>query len=392
MAFEEKKYLDLAGLQSYDAKIKAKIDAADATLDAAIKAVDGKVTAEVANREAADLAINNKIGTVEDGKTVVDMINDAKNAASGANTALEARVKTNEDAIAAINDPATGILKVAKDYTDAEANRAKAAEKVNADDIDALETRATEVEGKVTTLIGTDANKSVRTIANEELAAQLLSGDAEADFKTLQELAAWLEDHPEDVAAINLAIENLEKLVGTLPTDTTATDIVGYIQQLVKAEEDRAVAAEEALDLRVDALEAAVGADGKSVADQINDKIATLDADESSAAPEAGKGVQVQVVEVDGVITSVAVTGNYDNAYDAKGAAATAEANAVATAAADATTKADAAQAAAEATAAADATAKANAAEVNAKAYADSVENSFKSIETSEIDALFATV
>jgi hypothetical protein len=50
----------------------------------------------------------------------------------------------------------------------------------------------------------------VRTIANEELAAQLLSDSADASFKTLQALAAWIEDHPEDVAAINAAIQQLQ--------------------------------------------------------------------------------------------------------------------------------------------------------------------------------------
>jgi hypothetical protein len=59
---------------------------------------------------------------------------------------------------------------------------------------------------KLDILIGGDGDKSARTIANEELASQLLSDSAEASFKTLQELAAWIEDHPEDVAAINEAI------------------------------------------------------------------------------------------------------------------------------------------------------------------------------------------
>lgn len=81
----------------------------------------------------------------------------------------------------------------------------------------------TAVTNLVNTLIGTeknednslkDAGKSVRTIANEELAAQLLSGEAEADFKTLQELAAWLEDHPEEAAAINLDLQNIHKEIG----------------------------------------------------------------------------------------------------------------------------------------------------------------------------------
>ena len=53
-----------------------------------------------------------------------------------------------------------------------------------------------------------------------------------------------------------------------------------------------------------------------------------LDADVSSAAVEAGKGIKVQVVETDGKVTSVAVSGDYSNTYDAKGAATTAETNA----------------------------------------------------------------
>lgn len=56
--------------------------------------------------------------------------------------------------------------------------------------------------------------------------------------------------------------------------------------------------------------------------------IAGLDAEKSSDAVEAGKGIQVTVKEVDGKIDEVTVSGNYDNLYDAKGAAATAESNA----------------------------------------------------------------
>jgi hypothetical protein len=76
-------------------------------------------------------------------------------------------------------------------------------------------TAFTALDGKVTTLIGADANKSVRTIANEELAAQLLSGEADADFKTLQELAAWLEDHPESASAMNVAISANTQAINT---------------------------------------------------------------------------------------------------------------------------------------------------------------------------------
>ena len=73
-------------------------------------------------------------------------------------------------------------------------------------------------------------------------------------------------------------------------------------------------------------------------------EIQKLDADVTSAAVESGKGIQVQVVEVDGKITNVVVSGNYNNSYDAKGAAATAKSEAISTAAGDATTKANTAE------------------------------------------------
>ena len=57
-------------------------------------------------------------------------------------------------------------------------------------------------------------------------------------------------------------------------------------------------------------------------------EIQKLDADVSSAAVEAGKGIKVQVVETNGKVASVAVSGDYSKTYDAKGAASTAETNA----------------------------------------------------------------
>lgn len=55
---------------------------------------------------------------------------------------------------------------------------------------------------------------------------------------------------------------------------------------------------------------------------EVNSKIAELDADVTSAEVEKDKGIRVQVVEVDGKVTTVAVTGNYDAKYDALGEAA----------------------------------------------------------------------
>ena len=81
------------------------------------------------------------------------------------------------------------------------------------------------LDGKVTTLIGSDSSKSVRKIANEELAKVLLAdGDdkygAEKNFATLQELAAWIEQHPEDAAAMNETINSIKNSYVSSLTDS----------------------------------------------------------------------------------------------------------------------------------------------------------------------------
>lgn len=87
--------------------------------------------------------------------------------------------------------------------------------------------RVTTVEGKVNTLIGNDANKSVRTIANEELAAKLIADNASASLDTLAEIAAWIQNHPDDASAMNAAIVALQnQLVGIAAGEGTVKKYV----------------------------------------------------------------------------------------------------------------------------------------------------------------------
>ena len=162
----------LVGKESVSSQIDSKINALDATVETAaipenqdgihvkITEVDGKLTAveaeiEVSNEiNAAKAALEAKIGTVAEGKTLAGLI----------------------------------------------ANNATA-----------IEDHKTAVDTKVTTLIGSDADKSVRKIANEELAAQLIPANAAESLNTLQEIAAWIQDHPGDASAMNSAIEVLQK-------------------------------------------------------------------------------------------------------------------------------------------------------------------------------------
>ena len=336
----------LDGADTVVGSVKAQIKEAKAELEQ-------KITNSMYNdtQVKADIAANAK--AIEDEAARAD-------AAEKANKAL---IDANAEAIDEINNEETGILKQGKNYTDSEVatvqgdvddleevvagmytndqidkaisdaqtaatyddTEVKAGIKANSD---AIAAHKELVDAKVTTLIGDDADKSVRTIANEELVKQLIPENAKESLDKLEEIAAWIQSHPDDASAMNKAIEDLTALVGTLPEGVTATTIAGYIAEVVAAEKARAEGVEGGLDTRLQTVEAAIG-EGGSVDTQITNKIAELDADVTSAAVEAGKGVQVQVTEVDGKVTTVVVTGNYDNAYDAKGAAATAKTEAM---------------------------------------------------------------
>ena len=62
-------------------------------------------------------------------------------------------------------------------------------------------------KGRVDTLVGSDTGKSARAIVQDEVAKQLTSENISDSFDTLKEIAEWLSSHPEDVTAMNEAIE-----------------------------------------------------------------------------------------------------------------------------------------------------------------------------------------
>ena len=157
-----------------------------------------------------------------------------------------------------------------------------------------------EVATEVATLVGDDASKSVRTIANEELAKQLIAENAAESLNTLQEIAAWIQQHPKDAAEMNTNITNLQTQVG-------------------KEADGEAVATGLVKDIRD--LQAAIG-DGGSVADAITNAINELDATATNVpvdgeAPE----VAVSITETDGKLTAVTATIKAET-FDAHGAAA----------------------------------------------------------------------
>ena len=79
-------------------------------------------------------------------------------------------------------------------------------------DLDSALTAVLAAKADVDTLIGSDAGKSARTIANEELTKQLIPEDAQESLNTLTEIAAWIQEHPDDASAMNAAIAKLNEI------------------------------------------------------------------------------------------------------------------------------------------------------------------------------------
>lgn len=301
----EKKYIDLTGLTHYDEKIKAVIDSKDATVlksakdyaDSLAGNYDAAGTAETKVQELANGQVKTNTAAITklngDAKTegsVAKAVADAKAGletkisaadakAAGAQTAVDnlktyvgtiPEGATSKDVVSYVNEKTAGIatdaslgaLKKRVDTAEGDIKTAKA-------DITALQGRADAVEGKVAALVGEDAGKSARTIANEELTKQLIPDGAKESLDTLQEIAAWIQKHPDDASAMNAAISALKTKVGDIPEGATSTTIVAYIKELVDAEKVRATGVESGLDTRVKAVEAKLGDGEGSVAKQI---------------------------------------------------------------------------------------------------------------------------
>ena len=101
-----------------------------------------------------------------------------------------------------------------------------------------LDTALKAVVTNIGTLIGTDSGKSVRNIAAEELAAQLIPEDAKDSLNTLQEIANWIQDHPDDASAMNAAITKLQAIAAGIggEEDDYATVVAAIEGKLAAAQ------------------------------------------------------------------------------------------------------------------------------------------------------------
>lgn len=108
-------------------------------------------------------------------------------------------------------------LQAAKDYADAEIAKLDSA------------TVAAQVEANKAAIEilngGADVANSVRNITATELAKIINDNDA-TSIDTLEEIAAWIAEHPESVAAINKEISDVKALVGTTAVATQITNAI----------------------------------------------------------------------------------------------------------------------------------------------------------------------
>lgn len=112
----------------------------------------------------------------------------------------------------------------------------------------------------VDTLIGSDTGKSVRAIANEELAAQLIPEGAQESLNTLTEIAQWIQSHPDDAAAMNAAIAKLNEIVAGIggEEDDYATVMAAIEGKIAAAMEGIEVATDEEVTTMLDEVFGAI--------------------------------------------------------------------------------------------------------------------------------------
>lgn len=245
-------YIDEKDLYIGDVKLTNGEDLAAAVLDIA----QNKGDIEIIKAQIEDLT---GTGGEGDNSSITDLISDLSarltvneqalaaevTRATGKENELSASIEQNSTDLASLSelvntnetDIETKVSNLSSRVSTNEQNISSASELLMStiSKVDKQATTITTVQGDieelnsiVNTLVGTDVDKSVRAIAIEVLAEQLLADGLTENFATLQELAAWLADHPEEAAEMNAAIQAntsaITALQGTVGSHTTSIE------------------------------------------------------------------------------------------------------------------------------------------------------------------------
>lgn len=235
--------------EAADNAINAKIGAA--TDEATAETVYGAIAAEAARADAEEKRI---VGLVEAEATTAraaeganaQAIADETTRATEAEEALAGRVKAIEDDYLVEADIANfetkeNVKKVADDLADYQtANDAAVALKADQTDLDSTDAALAALKARVEAFLDN-------------------TGAATEAIDTLQELINYIETHDDvEMASLIADIQALENktLLGTDAEGNEYATVKAYVEAAVQAETDRATGAENALDERLDAVEA----------------------------------------------------------------------------------------------------------------------------------------
>lgn len=222
---------------AYDlAATKATIDDINDAIDDAVYTVTEEINAVIED-------INNRIGEVPAYSTVMEEIEKIQDVAIYDDTDVRSLIDANAQAIAqekteresAVSDIMTE-LEGKFDTKVEQADYDTMVGELAAEDIrlvGLIDDNAEAINGmsaQIYALVDIDTGKSVRTIVNEELAAQLIPENASEALGTLQEIAAWIQEHPDDASAMNAAIEALYAKV-----DTDDQTVSAYVDAAIGA-------------------------------------------------------------------------------------------------------------------------------------------------------------
>ena len=239
--------------------LNAVVGESDETIESVSAALDGykeennKKVEAAAGAAATAQSRADAAHELATSKATMDEVNTAiANAGHAVAADVDSAIKGINDKIGEVPAGSTVMAEIAKAQADA-----------TYDDTEVLE--------KLNTLIGEineDATKSVRDIATEVLTGVLVGADEAYD--TLEEVSAWIQNHPHDASEMNKDINALKNKVDTgdktvskyiadakqEAIDAAASDATSKADAAKSAAEDYADGLNTAMSARVDALEA----------------------------------------------------------------------------------------------------------------------------------------
>lgn len=266
-----------------------------------VKQVDDATAAiaqEVKDREAAVNTINGELAKKALATDLTGVSNRVK--------AIEDDYLTSEDETSIKNAVIGGsgdassasTIYGAKKYAEEKASAAEGAAKSYADGLvavgSALEVRVKTNEDAIGVLNG-EGEGSIKKAVADGIASVV--ADANADFDTLKEVADWIANDTTGAAAMQNAI-------ATLNGDATKE---GSVAKAVKTEKDRAELAEQGLAGRISTLEAEAGLGGGEGQQTLGEKVqANTDAINAMDLAEVS-GYVTKVSQADGKVSATAV-------------------------------------------------------------------------------------